>query len=99
MVSAQRRAPKVPVTHPYAGRTLWMILAALAAFGGSLFSGFHFDDYGMLQDPAIVPAGGWTRCWSLWQTRPLTWFTFWLNYRLGGREPPLWHAGNLALPG
>ncbi len=75
----------------------WVVVGATAAFGGSLFSGFHFDDYGMLQDPAIFSPGGWARCWSLWQTRPLTWFTFWLNYRISGREPVLWHAVNLAL--
>lgn len=69
----------------------------MAAFAGSLFSGFHFDDYGMLQDPAVVSAGGWARCWSLWQTRPLTWFTFWLNYQFSGRDPIWWHAVNLAL--
>ena len=97
MVSGQRRAAKtaanaIPVDH-----TPWLMLAALAAFGGSLFSGFHFDDYGMLQDPAVTSPGGWLRCWSLWQTRPLTWFTFWLNYQLSGRDPMLWHAVNLAL--
>jgi protein O-mannosyl-transferase len=88
MVSAQA-APE--------DRTPWVALAALAAFGGSLFSAFHFDDYGMLQDPAIVSPEGWWRCWALLQTRPLTWFTFWLNYQIGGREPLLWHAVNLGL--
>ena len=75
----------------------WIAVGAMAAFGGSLFSGFHFDDYGMLQDPGVVSPGGWLRCWSLWQTRPLTWFTFWLNYQMVGREPLLWHAVNLVL--
>ena len=75
----------------------WVALASVVAFGGSLFSGFHFDDYGMLQDAAVVAPGGWLRCWGLLQTRPLTWFTFWLNYQIGGRDPLLWHAVNLAL--
>ncbi len=56
MVSAQRSTVKTVRSAP-ADRTLWVALAALAAFGGSLFSGFHFDDYGMLQDPAIVGPG------------------------------------------
>jgi hypothetical protein len=89
MVSAQRRTPD--------DHTLWVVLAALAAFSLSLFSGFHFDDYGMLQDPAILAPDGWARCWSLLQTRPLTWFTFWLNYRIDGQDPMLWHAANLLL--
>lgn len=89
MISVARRPP--------ANRTVWVAIAALAAFGGSLFSGFHFDDYGMLQDPAITLPDGWARCWRWMQTRPLTWFSFWLNYRVSGREPMLWHAVNLAL--
>ncbi len=98
MVSAPRRTQKAAVTAAYTGQPwLWVMLAALAAFGGSLFSAFHFDDYGMLQDPAIVSPGGWTRCWGLLQTRPLTWFTFWLNYQIGGRDPLLSHAVNVGL--
>ena len=86
MVSGRRRSS-----------TVWVALASLAAFGGSLFSAFHFDDYGMLQDPAIVSASGWARCWGLLQTRPLTWFSFWLNYQVSGREPMLWHLVNIVL--
>ena len=82
--------------HPRGARW-WVVIGAIASFGGSLFSGFHFDDYGMLQDPAVVSPGGWARCWSLFQTRPLTWFTFWLNYQAVGRDPWLWHTANLAL--
>ena len=88
MASAPRRG---------AAATLWIVCAALVAFGGSLFSAFHLDDYGMLQDPAIVLPGGWVRCFGLLQTRPLTWFTFWANYQLSGRDPLLWHAVNLVL--
>jgi tetratricopeptide (TPR) repeat protein len=72
-------------------------LGGLAAFGGSVFSEFHFDDYGMLQDPAVVSGNGWARCWSWLQTRPLSWFSFWLNYQASGREAWLWHAVNVAL--
>jgi hypothetical protein len=96
MVSAQRGTAKAPVAPAPADRTLWVVLAALAAFGGSLLSGFHFDDYGMLQDPAVVSPGG-LRCWGFLQTRPLTWFTFWLNFQVSGREPMLWHLVNLGL--
>ena len=31
------------------------------------------------------------------QTRPLTYLTFWLNYAIGGGDPVLYHAVNLAL--
>jgi hypothetical protein len=78
-------------------RSLWIALAALAAFGGSLASGFHFDDFGMLQDRAVVSPDGWLSCFSWLQTRPLTWLSFWLNFQLSGRDPLLWHALNIAI--
>ncbi len=35
--------------------------------------------------------------WRPLQTRPLTYFTFWLNYRLGGANPAGYHLANLLL--
>jgi len=67
---------------------LLLLAAALAAFGGSLGSGFHFDDYAIFSGP---PFPGWG------QTRPLTFFTFWLNRQLAGENPVGFHALNLAL--
>ena len=69
----------------------YLALAALTliAFGGSLGGSFHFDDYAMLASPQ-GPA------WWL-QTRPLTQFTFWLNYLLGGTNPAGFHLVNLLL--
>jgi hypothetical protein len=72
-------------------------LAAAAAFGGSLLAPFQFDDFALFTDPAITSASGWWECWRLTQTRPLTWFTFWINYQLGGHQPFGYHAVNLAL--
>ncbi|HUK15347.1 MAG TPA: hypothetical protein VLW65_02995 [Bryobacteraceae bacterium] len=69
---------------------LLLLAAALAAFGGSLGSGFHFDDY------AIFPSGGLEPPWWL-ETRPLTFLTFWLNRRLSGTGAIGYHAFNLAL--
>jgi len=76
---------------------LLLLAAALAAFGASLVSGFHFDDYVIFQDRALTSPAGWLDVWSLRQTRPLTYWTFWLNYRLGGSDPIGYHAVNLAL--
>jgi len=76
---------------------LVLLAAALAAFGASLGSGFHFDDYAIFSDRAITSPRGWMEIWSLSQTRPLTYLTFWLNYRLGGRHAIGYHALNLAL--
>jgi tetratricopeptide (TPR) repeat protein len=67
---------------------LLLLAAACLAFGGSLGSGFHFDDYAIFSGPSFA---GWA------QTRPLTLFTFWLNRQLGGTSPAGFHALNLAL--
>jgi hypothetical protein len=71
---------------------LALLAAALAAFGGSLASGFHFDDYAIFGS-----VGTHSLWWCLRQTRPLTYLTFWLNYRVGGENPLGYHAVNLAL--
>jgi len=70
---------------------LALLGAALAAFGGSLASGFHFDDYAIFSGAAQSPL------WSIRQTRPLTYLTFWLNYQAGGQNPIGYHAVNIAL--
>jgi hypothetical protein len=74
-----------------------LVLAALVAFGASLGAGFHFDDYAIIADPAITSSSGWWDLWRPLQTRPLTYFTFWLNYQLGGKDPAGYHAVNLLL--
>ena len=74
-----------------------LLAGALVPFCGSLASGFHFDDYAIFQDAAIRAPHGWLAVWSPAQTRPLTYLTFWLNYRLGGESPWGYHALNLAL--
>ena len=71
---------------------LILLAAALLAFGGSLGSGFHFDDYAIFADPVLRSGRGWLDIWNLRQTRPLTYLTFWLNYHAGG-----YHELNLAL--
>jgi protein O-mannosyl-transferase len=63
------------------------MLLVLAAFGAGLDGSFHLDDYSILADPSL----------KLDATRPLTYLTFWLNYRLGAANPLGYHAVNLAL--
>ncbi|MGD0668359.1 MAG: tetratricopeptide repeat protein [Bryobacteraceae bacterium] len=76
---------------------LLLAAAALAAFGASLFSGFHFDDYAIFDDAHTASTSGWGAIFALRQTRPLTYLTFWLNRALGGENPLGYHAVNLAL--
>ncbi len=76
-----------------------LILAAavLVAFGITVAGSFHLDDYALFTDPAITSPSGWSQVWRPAQSRPLTYFTFWLNYQVGGRDPAGYHAVNLAL--
>src|ERR1035437_2235767 len=74
-----------------------LLAAALAAFGASLGSGFHFDDYAIFSNPVLTSPWGWLQVWGWRQTRPLTYVTFWLNYRAGGQDPIGYHALNLLL--
>ena len=76
---------------------LVLLAAALVAFGASLGSGFHFDDYSIFADPSITSADGWIGVWSVRQTRPLTQLTLWLNYQIGGGDPLGYHLLNLLL--
>lgn len=69
----------------------------LLCFGRALQAPFHFDDYALMVDPAVTSARGWLDVWRPGQTRPLTYFTFWANHRLGGASPVGYHAVNLAI--
>jgi tetratricopeptide (TPR) repeat protein len=76
-------------------RTLIWI-AALLAFGGTLAGAFVFDDFALFTRPEITEPSGWWECWGLLQTRPLTWFTFWISDRFG-QNPIGWHLVSLVL--
>jgi protein O-mannosyl-transferase len=71
--------------------------AALAVFGASLGSGFHFDDYGIFSDPQLTSASGWMRIWGLTRLHPLADLSLWLNWLAGGGDPLGYHLLNLAL--
>src|ERR1035441_804007 len=75
---------------------LILLAAALLAFVASLGSGFNFDDYAIFADPALQSARGWLEVWAPLQTRPLTYFTFWLNRQMGAGDPLGYHLFNLA---
>jgi protein O-mannosyl-transferase len=72
-------------------------LATVCVFAASILGPFHLDDYSLFSDEAITsPSGAW-RVWRPVQTRPLTYFTFWLNYHLGGENPAGYHIVNVGL--
>src|SRR3974390_2074742 len=87
--------PKEAVTH---GPLFLVLAATFAALSSSLGASFHLDDFSFLSDSVVTSPSGWWRVWRPLQTRPLTYFTFWLNYQLGGDSPFGYHAFTLRLP-
>ncbi len=79
--------------HPY----VLLAAAVLFSFGRALLAPFHFDDHSLSVTPAVASPSGWLDIFHPTQTRPLTYLTFWVNYRLGGVDPAGYHAVNLAL--
>jgi tetratricopeptide (TPR) repeat protein len=73
-----------------------VLLLAVAAYAPTLGSSFHFDDHAIFADAHLTSPEGWWRVFRPQQTRPLTYFTFWVNYRLGEADPRGYHAVNLA---
>ena len=69
---------------------LLLVAAALVAYGASVGSGFHFDDYAIFSGPLLTPGRAWLA------PGVLTRISFWLNYQAGGGAV-LCHALNLAL--
>jgi tetratricopeptide (TPR) repeat protein len=74
-----------------------LVLLALLAFSNAFRAPFVYDDHALFVDPAITSPNGWYLSFHPSQTRPLTWFSFWLNYAVAGRNAATWHAVNLVL--
>lgn len=67
------------------------------AFAAALAGPFQFDDFSLLRDPVVTAPDGWWRCWLPLQTRPLTWFSYWLNFQLHGDAAFGFHLVNWLL--
>jgi hypothetical protein len=93
------RAMRTWLRKEAAPNTSLLILLAVTfvSFSPSLGASFHLDDHSFLSDPVVTSPSGWWQVWRPLQTRPLTYFTFWLNYQLGGTNPAGYHAFNLGL--
>ena len=74
-----------------------LALATALAFCRVPFGSFHFDDYLLLHDYAIASPAGWGAFWQITTTRPLTWFSFWLNYQATATHPLSWLLVSLLL--
>ncbi|MBL8179925.1 MAG: tetratricopeptide repeat protein [Bryobacterales bacterium] len=76
---------------------LILIAGAGAAYSAALWGPFQFDDFALLSDAVVQSPDGWWRCWMPGQTRPLTWFSFWVNFQLHGAWAAGFHAVNWLL--
>lgn len=75
-------------------RLVWLLLVlivTLAAYSRSFTGEFQFDDYQIVNNPAVQQADPWELLrWS--RTRILPFITFVLNYETSGEEPFGYHA-------
>ena len=74
-----------------------LLAVTVLVFSPLLGASFHLDDATLFADPIVTSPSGWWFVWRPLQTRPLTYFTFWLNYQLGGGNALGYHAFNIAL--
>jgi protein O-mannosyl-transferase len=74
-----------------------ILLIALAVFGVSLNDPFHFDDVLILKDSNVTNASRWFHFFNPLHLRQLTFFTFYLNYLIGGDDSVGFHLVNLGL--
>ena len=91
-----------------ASRRTWaataVALVALATGALSLQNTFVWDDAAMIAEAAVRTPQGIRSIWfspgaigSEGHYWPLTWTSFWLDYRLHGEWAPGWHATNVVL--
>jgi len=74
-----------------------LVLLILLAWSNTLSSSFHFDDFHALTDRYVAGTGLGLEIFRLGQTRPLTYYSFHLNYLAGGLDPFGYHVVNLLL--
>jgi tetratricopeptide (TPR) repeat protein len=82
------RAAPVPVI---------LALVAFLTFSSAFRAPFVYEDHTLFQNPAVTLPNGWYLSFHPEQPHPLTWFSFWLNHAVAGRDPFWWHVINLAL--
>ena len=64
-----------------------LVFLVLSAYSAALDGSFHFDDQAIFLDPYIMAPNFGVKIFRLMQTRPLTFFTFHLNYLATARPP------------
>lgn len=81
-------------------RALAIASAALVAYLPALRGGFVFDDHMLLLEGQALNLGSLSDIWLTTKAPdffPLTWTTFWIEWRLFGPNPLPYHLANLLL--
>ena len=101
--SSPATSQSIPVAARFSqGFSSWQILVVLGLlglilYGASLNDGYQFDDDLILNDSNVTNAERWNHFFNPLYLRQLTFFSFYLNYQLGGEDALGFHAINLAL--
>lgn len=74
-----------------------VIVLGVALFGPSLNDGFHFDDDLILADSNVTNAERWSHFFNPLRLRQVTYFTFYVNHRLGGDDAFGYHLANVGI--
>ncbi len=91
------RSTTLPGTAPFRWQAAGLFVLALLAFWNSLDASFHFDDWALFNDPYVAGPGAGLGLFRLGQTRPLTYWSFHLNFLARGAAPFGYHLVNMLL--
>ena len=76
---------------------LTIVLVGIVLYGPSLNDGFHFDDELIVNDSNVTNSERWGHFLNPLYLRQVTFFTFYLNYQIGGENPFGYHIVNVAI--
>jgi protein O-mannosyl-transferase len=74
-----------------------LICAGVLLFGASINDPFHFDDDLILRDSNVTNPARWIHFLNPLHLRQITFFSFYLNYLIGGDSPVGFHLVNIGL--
>ena len=77
--------------------TVLLVLSGLVLFGPSANDGFHFDDELILEDSNVTNPERWSHFLNPLRLRQVTFFTFYLNHRIGGEDAVGYHLVNIGI--
>ncbi len=89
--------PQPPIAWIERFQVAALALLILLSWSNSFSTSFHFDDYHALSDRYVAAPGLGLEIFRFGQTRPLTYFSFHLNYLAGGMDPYGYHVVNFVL--